>query len=41
MTDHKDTWAAPPAGWPTFDEEGRIIRNDKEETEEILDESIL
>jgi hypothetical protein len=30
----RDTWGAPAAGWPTFDENGRRIRDDAEPAEE-------
>lgn len=25
---HRDTWSAPANGWPTFDADGRRIRDD-------------
>lgn len=27
---HQDKWNAPSRGWPTFDENGKIIREDED-----------
>ena len=34
MTDHKDKWAPPAKGWPSFDKDGKIIKDEEEEKDD-------
>jgi hypothetical protein len=33
----RDTWGAPAAGWPTFDENGRRIHPEQQAADETAD----
>lgn len=42
MTDfgHRDTFAAPSRGWPTFGPDGKIVRDDTDtDTDETTDDA--
>lgn len=37
MHNHRDTFPAPSKGWPTFDEDGRIVKDEEDQDEDRID----
>ncbi len=36
MNDHRDSWGAPADGWPTFDADGKRVREYRTKTGRVL-----